>query len=624
MDELQHDPQIIETLDEMEVRNRDKCSVTETLSDDVVISETEIEETMQFRDEILETLSTIDTIENHLTSLDEFMNIVCSDVDSMIENTTSIKQKLHNYQRIGSLFQDYMKNIVVDRNLVLYICKKPIKRGYRKYLDQITQMLEYMENQDGKETAEEMRPLLNNLRLVAINRSYEFLWDKINLLRRPNTNIQILQNILKRYGFLFQYLLREAPDLSNIIIEEYNEAISLIMDHYFKIYLKSIYKLGIQGATKDNLLGSSGNVRNPTSGNLFALGNRKDILYSYEVIIPHIAIEKGIKYSFSEIFSSMQKLLIDTISSELSFQNDFFSEGCEQIEYIFSTPIDYCKRVLNSYLKTCYDTIDIIIMLKICDNSKVIMSSRGFTYLDPYFAETRLSLSQQLHLVIEKNIESIQNMNTLTFESTRPHYITRRYGEYISSILALVSYLGSGDRLRITRALNLMAEKMIILLKRVSQNSDLILKSICLINNYDLILTIIKESEVDSPESSIFEDLLKEEIRSFESMEIKKYFSELIAFTQVNGERYTKSTILSLVSGFSNNWERKMERIRIDVMGYFTNFTVGSDILRLVLTRILYYYKKLTDLVKSDPDIVNELVPMSMLTGTARQLVTDF
>ncbi|KAL5658660.1 hypothetical protein ACJX0J_031823, partial [Zea mays] len=43
-------------------------------------------------------------------------------------------------------------------------------------------------------------------------------------------------------------------------------------------------------------------------------------------LIPHIAEAKSQKYSYEVLFRSLQKLLIDTATSEYLFTDDFFGE----------------------------------------------------------------------------------------------------------------------------------------------------------------------------------------------------------------------------------------------------------------------------------------------------------
>ncbi|KAL5651191.1 hypothetical protein ACJX0J_036649, partial [Zea mays] len=55
-------------------------------------------------------------------------------------------------------------------------------------------------------------------------------------------------------------------------------------------------------------------------------GRCKDIEIDQPALIPHIAEAKSHKYSYEVLFRSLQKLLIDTATSEYLFTDDFFGE----------------------------------------------------------------------------------------------------------------------------------------------------------------------------------------------------------------------------------------------------------------------------------------------------------
>ncbi|AQK90160.1 CDP-diacylglycerol--serine O-phosphatidyltransferase 1 [Zea mays] len=70
---------------------------------------------------------------------------------------------------------------------------------------------------------------------------------------------------------------------------------------------------------------------------------RKEI--DQPTLIPHIAEAKSQKYSYEVLFRSLQKLLIDTATSEYVFTDDFFGE--ESIFHdIFAAPINRSSALL--------------------------------------------------------------------------------------------------------------------------------------------------------------------------------------------------------------------------------------------------------------------------------------
>ncbi|AQL06076.1 Vacuolar protein sorting-associated protein 52 A [Zea mays] len=109
-----------------------------------------------------------------------------------------------------------------------------------------------------------------------------------------------------------------------------------------------------------------------TRPSVFALGERINILKEIDqpALIPHIAEAKSQKYSYEVLFRSLQKLLIDTATSEYLFTDDFFGE--ESIFHdIFAGPIQVVDEHFNTVLLNCYDAIGIMLMIRIIHQHQV-------------------------------------------------------------------------------------------------------------------------------------------------------------------------------------------------------------------------------------------------------------
>lgn len=84
-----------------------------------------------------------------------------------------------------------MDSAVLDPKLIDYINDNPIDEKYVDYIKILCQKLEYLKNVQLSDAAavKELEPQLNKLKNKACGRVREFILDKINLLKKPMTNI---------------------------------------------------------------------------------------------------------------------------------------------------------------------------------------------------------------------------------------------------------------------------------------------------------------------------------------------------------------------------------------------------------------------------------------------------
>lgn len=102
---------------------------------------------------------------------------------------------------------------------------------------------------------------------------------------------------------------------------------------------------------------------------MFSLGERANILKHIDQpgLVPRISEANSLKYPYEVIFRSLQKLLMDTASSEYLFVEAFFGE--ESLFYrVFEGPFAVIDEHLNITLPNCHDAV--CLMLMICITRK--------------------------------------------------------------------------------------------------------------------------------------------------------------------------------------------------------------------------------------------------------------
>ncbi|CAD6211542.1 unnamed protein product [Miscanthus lutarioriparius] len=193
------------------------------------------------------------------------------------------------------------------------------------------------------------------------------------------------------------------------------KAVSKVLSAHFRAYIQALEKLQMDIATSTDLLGvetrstgfifSIGKEPLKTRPSVFALGEQINILKEIDqpALIPHIAEAKSHKYSYEVLFRSLQKLLIDTATSEYLFTDDFFGE--ESIFHdIFAGPIQVVDEHFNAVLLNCYDAIGIMLMIRIIYQHQLIMFKRRIPCLDFYLDKVEI-----LGLILNGNLFCYSN-----------------------------------------------------------------------------------------------------------------------------------------------------------------------------------------------------------------------
>ena len=368
-------------------------------------------------------------------------------------------------------------------------------------------------NKHKKETPNwilEIAPEVEKLKYKAIAKVREFLMIKINGLHKPKTNIQIIQqSFLIKFSYLNAFLYKYNSDIAVEIKQLYIDTISKLFLTYFKLYITNLSKLqNDQLVNKTDLMGVAESVfsKNPLKKkvNCFSYSNvgsgsskdklRSSVLFELDApsIIPHVADQNNTKFSYESIFRSIQHLLMDTCCSEFIFVAEFFGDfdTIEIMQSIFQKILLICLDNLQHYVDTSFDALGLWLLYAISIQNLFTMKRRQIKILDDYFIKITTIIWNRFTLLFDFHVDSLKKINNpsnYTPIDIHPHYITRRYAEFLSSILSLNVHIENQFQLLLNNMRNQIERILIMFADTLDKKK----RTIFLINNYDLILTIL-------------------------------------------------------------------------------------------------------------------------------------
>ncbi|CAE8584800.1 unnamed protein product, partial [Polarella glacialis] len=602
--------------------------------------------------EIMATDAVLEKMERMLGTFQSDLSTISDEIRMLQGDSLQMNMKLRNRRALQSLMSEYVSSVVVSPQLVRQICDEEINEAYLNYLSELNKKLDHVKQQEMQKlpSCAQSAPELEKLRTKAVARIKDFLLQKINALKKPKTNLQILQrNVLVRFKFFTQFLGEHHSAVADEVKAHYVGTMSSVYLKQFKTYVSSLQKLELEySPTKADLLvnneGQSGgtagriwdnlglgrSVQLKDKGNVFSLSGRDAILNELEKdpIIAHTHKDK-VKYYHEQLFRSHQMLLMDTATSEFLFLNDFFDTKGDHALFVdvFGKTTQFFLDSLEGFLSTCWDSVGLLLMIRIVDFYRKTMQRRQVKCLDSYLDALQLLLWPRLRVVLDANIISLRKacqQNLVAATNTNPHLVTRRYAELAASLHALSSAESSGLPDTLTQPLGTMQKEVIALITSMAARLDGAENSLVfLVNNYDLVLTVFHERHLPRGATAAFEDLLREQVQKFVESQLMRYYPDLVMFvknTEPAVANISESSIRTsgagqspppgvdvqkmeqVVRNFSQNWKKETDRIHQYVMVSFSNFSNGMEILKQVLTQLLLYYTRLQKVItKSFP-----------------------
>lgn len=572
--------------------------------------------------EIRECDAILSQMESLLGGFQVEIGSISSEIKTLQEKSMGKGLRLRNRKVAELNLAKFIEDIVVPPKMIDTIVDGEVNEEYVKTLQILSKKLKYVEVDPMAKTSaalKDVEPELERLRQKAVSKGFDFIVQKLQALKKPKTNIQILQqNVLLKYKYIAAFLKEHGKEVYHDVRLAYIDTLNKVLSAHFRAYIQALEKLQLDIASANDLIGIDtrstslfSRAREPLKNRsaVFALGDRFNILKEIDqpALIPHIAEASGAKYPYEVLFRSLHKLLMDTATSEYLFSHNFFGEDAIFYE-IFSGPFAVIDEHFNAILPNFFDAIGLMLMIRITHHHQLIMSRRRIPCLDSFLDKVNISLWPRFKMVFDMHLSSLRNANvrTLWEDDVHPHYVMRRYAEFTASLLQLNVDYGDGqlelnlDRLRVA------VDDLLVKLARMFSKPKQ--QTIFLINNYDMVLAVLKEAGTEGGKTQLqFEELLKSNTTVFVEELLLEHFKDLIRFVKMRAGEEASSTserpvtveeVEPLVKDFASRWKGTIELMHRDVITSFSNFLCGMEILKAALTQLLLYYTRLSDCIK--------------------------
>ncbi|KAG0230387.1 Vacuolar protein sorting-associated protein 52 [Actinomortierella wolfii] len=567
---------------------------------------------IQACDEILETM------ENLLSIFQTDLGNISNEIQTLQTKSIKMSIQLKNRMAVENHLNELLEGILISPHMIRKINDGDVDDSWLQALLELNAKMRFAKQQRGRHirALKEVGPEMERLRIKAVEKIREFLLVKIKSFRTPNTNVQIMQHsVLLKYKELNQFVMERHSEVAMEIRQTYSNTLRWYFSNQFEKYLHGLEKLHSPAGDKHDMLCTEESSRKGLFGttkslqpktNVFAVGSRMDTLKNHDagLILIHIANEKGITYPYEAIFRSFNLALIDNASSEYLFLMEYFSkrsqpdtEGIQAVfAHIFEPTLKLGLASVKDYTDTSYDAIGILLCLRIIQQLAKELERRKVPTLEKYCDEIRMLLWPRFQVVVDMHIESVRKAKSkMQPKNVHPHWIARRYGEFVSSLLALhdeqTDVMGRLAILRLETSS--LFESMS---KAFPEKKN---RLIFLINTFDLILTLLADCRSNAAEVEMehWRTILHQSIALFVEEELQPYFGDLISFvkmvdiaggvTKVPLDHFERASY-----NFSNTWRQSLLSINTSVIQHFSSFKNGTQVLHQVLGQLIVYYTR--------------------------------
>ncbi|KAG0492837.1 hypothetical protein HPP92_006235 [Vanilla planifolia] len=194
-------------------------------------------------DQIRDCDSILSQMETLLSGFQAEIGSISSEIKSLQEKSMDMGLKLKNRKAAESKLSKFVEDIIVPPRMVDIIVDGEVNDEFLRTLETLSKKLKFVEEDTmikASKALKDVQPELERLRQKAVSKVFEFMVQKLYALRKPKTNIQILQqNVLLKYKYLIVFLKEHGKDIymevraAYIDHDEQGESCSLPSRHFF-------------------------------------------------------------------------------------------------------------------------------------------------------------------------------------------------------------------------------------------------------------------------------------------------------------------------------------------------------------------------------------------------------
>ncbi|KAH3683051.1 hypothetical protein WICPIJ_005977 [Wickerhamomyces pijperi] len=486
--------------------------------------------------ELLLFQQTVDNLTGLLTPLKSLLdsfnqNLIklSSDLEKLQDQSIQLSSNLGERVKRENELIPIVSDLIIPTDLIKKIYNDDINEKWCEclnYLVDKSEILEaYMKNPEYTNMASlaQLKALLDNLYLKAIERIKSFIIQQIKNLRIISTPSQVIQNNLLKVKDIYKFLNTHNPELAAKLREGYIYTIRWYYKAYFTRYIQSLQKLKLIQFNAKYLLGneyinssSSGQSKSFFASSFssytttaqdrvkvdFSIERRIQILSELDstCILAKIAETNPARFHVELAFKSFIMALMDNGTVEYLFLLEFFEfqekELTSVIDDIFKPIFSVGQLFVKGLVdQSSHDLFGLLNIIKLCTFFQIELQKRKIPILENFLNLSIIIIWPVFQKLIDANLENLKNfaIRSTSKDPTGVHFITVQFTNLVYGIIKTIQGIESFELINkellkndLRRLRSELEVKLTKISKGLRSNQEAFL-----LKNYNYILTII-------------------------------------------------------------------------------------------------------------------------------------
>lgn len=482
---------------------------------------------------ISETDEVLKSVESSLTNFKAELGQVSAEIENLQARSIQLNAQLENRRKVEKLLGPAVELISLSPHTVRAVSDGPIDEAFAKALTEIEArgltVDEKTQEDHPTKAADDLKPLLANLKARAVERIRDYLVAQIKALRSPNINAQVIQQqSFLKYKTLYPFLARNNAQLAEEIGQAYANTMGWYYSSNFTRYHTALTKLHLHTIDQTELLGADPNVKKQNGPgaaksasvlpDAFGLGRRAEYLAAKDdrALPSHLAEDSKMTAYLEVPFRNFNQALLDNLTAEYSVVTELFSTNTYQqvarrVTSIFEPTFAIGHNLTKQLVENTTDCLGILICIRLTQQYAFEAQKRKVPVMDDYINYTNILLWPKFQQAMDMHVESLKRVpssanrgaaaafslvggSAATSSTVAPHPITQRFGQFIHGVLTLSATAADDEPLAHSLG-RLRAEFEALMGKLAKGAGDASKRARFLYNNYTLVLTIISDTQ---------------------------------------------------------------------------------------------------------------------------------
>lgn len=174
---------------------------------------------------------------------------ISTEIRALQEQSQTMSVKLKNRKGTEQKLSQFIESVAIPPALIEGVLQAEVDDTFHEHLLNLHRKLNFLEKNEAAQNSaayKDVAPELEKLRVKAISKSRDYLMQRIYALRKPKTNIQILQqNVLLKYKYLVTFLRLHGGEVFTEVRVAYIDTLSRVLSSHFRAYLAAIERLKV-------------------------------------------------------------------------------------------------------------------------------------------------------------------------------------------------------------------------------------------------------------------------------------------------------------------------------------------------------------------------------------------